>query len=73
MNHTYNTYNNRINAARKAGFEIYTTMMEEGEECTIMTNTNPHSAFNGECLDIWEGGRYEQYSQFKEQSCTFKF
>lgn len=60
-------YNNRINAAIKADFEIYLTHVADDFECTILTNTNPKSQYNGECLDLWENGQYEQYTQFKGQ------
>jgi len=65
-------YNTRINAALKAGFEIYLTHTADGCECTILTNTVTNSPHNGECLDIWEEGQYQQYAQFKEQQPTYK-
>lgn len=64
-------YNNRINAALKAGFDIYVTSVTDGCECTILTNTDITSPYNGECLDIWEEGQYEQYAQHKGQQCTY--
>lgn len=61
-------YQQRIAAAEKAGFEFYVlTWNEDGVTGCILTNTNPKSPFNGECIDLFEDGTYEQYCQFKGQ------
>lgn len=70
--HPISNYTKRINAATKSGFEIYTTHYGNDGECTIMTNTDPKSPFNGECIDIWENGHYEQYSQFKGHPVNYR-
>lgn len=69
----HSIYNQRINAANKAGFEIYcNTSNEDNIPGTILTNTNPKSPYNGECIDLFENGTFIQYSQFKGQATTYK-
>lgn len=69
----HNLYNTRIICAQRAGFNIYCdTISDDGVFGTTLTNTNPSSKYNGECIDIFENDTYEHYSQFKEQELKFK-
>ena len=70
---SHSIYNQRLNAAINAGFEVYCdTRNDDNIPGTILTNTNPKSQYNGECIDLFENGTFDQYSQFKGQSPTYK-
>ena len=60
-------YQQRIMFAENAGFDVYLVL----KDCTILTNTKVKSPYNGECIDIFEDGRIEQYCQFPGQTPTF--
>jgi hypothetical protein len=72
----YNNVQILINAAFKAGFEIYGSF-NEGEQHEILTCTK--GKYSGEVIDIyynWLSGqvsKVEYSTQFKGQEPTFKF
>lgn len=65
------TYQQRIHNAQKAGFEVYVSIQKDNAEGTILFNTDVSSPYNGECIDIYEDGSYEQYCQFKGQQPAY--
>lgn len=68
-----NAYNQRINAAINAGFEIYTdTSNEDGVPGTILTNTDRNSPYCGECIDLFEDGSHFGYSQLKGTKALYQ-
>ena len=68
----YSIYNQRLNAAINAGFEIYcNTRNEDNIPGTILTNTNPKSQYNGECIDLFEDNTFTQHCQFKGQTPAY--
>lgn len=67
-----NNYSRMIADAEKAGFEVYCDTSNENCRGTILTNTQLKSPYNGECIDIFEDGTFEQYCQLKGQTPTYK-
>ena len=68
-----NQYQQRISAAEKAGFKIYLdTTNAYGSPGTILCNTETGNPYDGECVDIFEDGTFEQYTQFPGQKPVYK-